>query len=55
MSEKRPLLDYEGKDLVVVVTGIVAIFAMFKIDTPENIVGICVAGILGIATGKLTK
>lgn len=47
--------DFDDKDLVIFAATIIAIFSMFCIGEPENVVLNIVTGLMGIAVGKATK
>ena len=45
----------DDKSQVILALTVIAILAMFKLDIPESIVSNIVAGLLGIAIGKVGK
>ncbi len=55
LNYKRPMVDFDDKDLVIISLTIICVIAMFKITNPLILVSNIVSGLLGIATGKIIK
>lgn len=49
------MIAFDDKNLVILSATVIAIFSMFCIGEPENIVMNIVTGLMGIAVGKATK
>lgn len=45
-------MDFDDKDLVIVGAILIAIFAMYKIDDPVNVINQIMTGLFGVAVGK---